>query len=201
MSLSKQSRSLAKPVIVVVLVALGFLFLLGVVVQRPNGDVSGLRSAIADRLALMPDVARHKWNTGIAIADPAREQRLIEVSVVKGRQFGIPDQVTRTAIEAQINAAKQMQEELMDAWSDAGQGKFTSVPKFLEETQPKIDAVTGRLIRELANAKLVLNTCNAATALRDPPADGRLSASVWAGAVEGVIQSVNGPSSDSCLRR
>lgn len=198
MSLYPKNRSRAKPVLVVVLVALGVMFLLGFVFQRYDSDVSGLRSAIAERLALMPDVARHKWNTGTAIADPAREQRLIEASVVKGRQFGIPDQVTRAAIEAQINASKQMQEELMRAWSEVEQGKFASVPKFVEETRPKIDAATDRLIRELGKAIHVLPTCTAATALREPPADGLVSGAVWSTAVEGLLQSESGPSIEAC---
>jgi chorismate mutase-like protein len=200
MSLLPSQFPLASPAAVVPLAAFALL-LLGSLLQKPSDDVSGLHLAAADRLALIPDVARHKWNTAAAIADPEREQRLIEAAIVKGRQVGLPDHVTRVAIEAQIIASKQMQEELIQSWRGQGQGRFTSIPKFIEETRPKIEETTDRLIRELSVALRVLNTCPAATALRQPPPRGLVSNSVWTTAVEGLIQSAGGPTADACPPR
>jgi chorismate mutase len=184
--------------IVIPLIILALLLLSGCLHQKPAGDVSGLRSAVAERLALIPDVARHKWNTGAAITDPAREQRLIESAIIKGRQIGIPDQVTRAAIEAQIVASKQLQEELIRSWRAAGEGPFVSVPDFAEETRPKIEVATDQLIQELGAALNILNTCDAGTTLRASPKDELISEKVWATAAEGLIQSVGGPTKDDC---
>jgi chorismate mutase len=193
--------SMKSAMIAVPPVAIALLLLSGCLHQKPAGDVSGLRSAVADRLALIPDVARHKWNTGAAITDPEREQRLIQTAIVKGRQIGIPDQVTRAAIEAQIAASKQMQEELIQSWSETGEGPFVSVPDFTEETRPKIEEATDQLIRELGAALNILNTCDSGTTLRAPPKDEIISEEVWATAAEGLIQSVGGPTKDDCSQR
>ena len=198
MSLPKTKLAVVLLALIVPIVALAFPLVH--LSHKPDDDVASLRTAMADRLALIPDVARHKWNTGTAIADPAREQVLIEAAVVKGRQFGIPDKVTRAALEAQIIASKQMQQELIDAWQAAGEGTFASVPDFLGETRPKIEEATNRLIREFGAAQHMLDTCAAATALRQPPSSRLTSAEVWATAAEGMIQSVGGPTRDSCLR-
>ena len=201
MSLLLSNLSLPSPAAGVPLAAFALLLLLGFFFKKPGDDVSGLRSAVADRLALIPDVARHKWNTAAAIADPAREQRLIEAAIFKGRQIGLPDHVTRAAIEAQIIASKKLQEQLVLSWRDRGQGSFDSVPNFIEETRPKIEEATDRLIRELAIASRVLKTCPGAVALRQPPSVGLASDLVWATAVEGLIQSAGGPPPDACPPR
>ena len=191
----------SQAMIAVPLVAIALQLLSGCLHQKPASDASGLGSAVADRLALIPDVARHKWNTGAAITDPEREQRLIQTAIVKGRQIGIPDQVTRAAIEAQIAASKQMQEELIQSWSKTGEGPFVSVPDFAEETRPRIEEATDQLIRELGAALSILNTCDAGMTLRAPPKDELISEEVWATAAEGLIQSVGGPTKDDCSQR
>lgn len=202
MALSKSYRSFAKPAFALLLAAAAVLLLQqGLLLPKLHGDVSSLRLAITARLVLIPDVARHKWNTGTAIADPVRERRLIEVSLVKGRQAGVPDQITQGAIQAQITASKQMQEELIRSWRLAEQGTFEAVPDFLKETRPKIEEATDRLIQELGHVQAVLSTCSAAMALRDPPPGEGLSEAVWATAVEGLIQAAGGPSPDACLPR
>ena len=190
-----------REMIVISLIAFALLLLPGCLQLKPAGDVSGLRSAVADRLALMPDVARHKWNTRAAITDPAREQLLIETAMIKGRQIGIPDEVTRAAIEAQITASKQMQAELIGSWRETEEGMFVSVPDFAEETRPKIEAATDRFIQELGAALRVLNSCDAGTTLRAPPNGDLISEDVWATAVEGLIRSAGGPAQDDCLQR
>lgn len=196
------SRSLRTRVLLAFpLITFALLLLSGCLQLKPPGDVSGLRSAVAERLALMPDVARHKWNTGAAITDPAREQRLIETAILKGRQIDIPDEVSRAAIEAQINASKQMQEELLRSWREAGEGTFVSVPDFAEETRPKIEAATDQLIQELGAALNILNSCGAGRTLRAPPNGDLISEDVWATAVEGLIRSAGGPAQDDCSQR
>ena len=195
---SEAYSSFAKPAFALLLAAFVLLLPQGPILGQPHADVSGLRLAIAARLGLIPDVARHKWNTGTAIADPVREKRLIEASLVKGREAGIPDQVTRAAIEAQIAASQQMQEELIASWREAGQGTFEAVPDFLKDTRPRIEEATDRLIKELGEAQDLLNTCAAATALRQPPVGEGLSGAVWTTAVEGLIQSAGGPAPEAC---
>lgn len=191
-------RYRASPVAVATFAIGTFLLPLPALSQNPADGVSGLRAAVTGRLALIPDVARHKWNTAAVIADPTREQRVIEAAVVYGRSLGLSDRITQVAIEAQIAAAKDMQHELIQSWRERGAVQFSPVPDFIRETRPKIEKATDHLIGELGAALDLLTTCPGATALRQPPTGGPASASVWSRAVEGLIQSAGGPPEHAC---
>ena len=136
-------------------------------------------------------------STATPIAAPTREQHLIDAAIVKGRYVGYPDQIICVAIEAQITASKQMQEELIRSWREANEGTFSSVPDFIDETRPKIEEATDRIIQELGVTQSILQTCAAATALRRQPSGIPASNAVWETAVEGLIKSIEGPSQDA----
>jgi hypothetical protein len=56
--------------------------------------VSRLTNLIEERLTVMTDVARAKWNTGSAIEDPQREQQLLAEVVAQAQKDGIPTGLT-----------------------------------------------------------------------------------------------------------
>lgn len=111
-----------------------------------------LLQLMADRLALMPDVARHKWNTKAAIEDLVREQQIVEGLKQEAEALGVPAAWAERFFRAQIEAAKVIQRELIARWERAGQGAFADAPDLARVTRPLLDALTPRLLRELALA-------------------------------------------------
>src|SRR5262245_22100050 len=101
---------------------------------RPPGEPDRERHGLADldrvlrlmgqRLALMHDVARWKWNAGQPITDPQRERELLQSVVERGRGKGLdPDQV-RSFFAAQMEAARLVQQADFDRWKANKQGPF-----------------------------------------------------------------------------
>jgi len=109
-----------------------------------------LRRLIDERLALMPDVARHKWNTGGPIDDLPREQRLIDALKGQAQALGVPGPWAERFFRAQIDGAKQVQRAHFARWQMAGAGKFSDVPDLVTVIRPRLDALTPQLLRELA---------------------------------------------------
>jgi chorismate mutase len=105
---------------------------------------------MAERLALIPDVARHKWNTRAAIQDLVREQQIVEGLKREAEAVGVPATWAEHFFSAQIEAAKVIQRELFARWERAGQGAFADAPDLATVTRPRLDALTPRLLRELA---------------------------------------------------
>lgn len=121
---------------------------------------------MADRLALMPDVARHKWNTRTAIEDLVREQQIIDGLKREAEALGVPATWAERFFRAQIEAAKVIQRELFARWERGVQGVFADAPDLATVTRPRLDALTPRLLRELAMAW---------PALSDPDQQGRVT--------------------------
>ncbi|MES3025611.1 MAG: gamma subclass chorismate mutase AroQ [Pseudomonadota bacterium] len=111
-----------------------------------------LRRLIDERMALMPDVARHKWNTRGPIDDLPREQRLIEALKAQAQLLGIPGAWAERFFRAQIVGAKQIQRAHFARWEQAGAGTFDEVPDLVTVIRPRLDALTPQLLRELAVA-------------------------------------------------
>lgn len=109
-----------------------------------------LRRLIDERMALMPDVARHKWNTRGAIDDFPREQKLIESLRAQAESHGIPGQWAERFFRAQIEGAKQIQRAQFARWEQSGADKFANVPDLVTVIRPRLDALTPQLLRELA---------------------------------------------------
>ena len=128
-----------------------------------------LRRLMDERLALMPDVARHKWNTGGAIDDLPREQKIIAALSAQAQLLGIPGTWAERFFRAQIEGAKQVQRVHFARWQQAGAGKFSDVPDLVTVIRPRLDALTPQLLRELALAW---------PALADPAQQPRIAAAL-----------------------
>lgn len=111
-----------------------------------------LRRLIDERLALMPDVARHKWNTRGAIDDFPREQKVIEALSAQAQSLGIPAPWAERFFRAQITGAKQIQRANFARWERSGAGTFAGVPDLVTVIRPRLDALTPRLLGELGAA-------------------------------------------------
>lgn len=109
-----------------------------------------LAKRIDERLALMPDVARYKWNRGQAIEDPPREQALLDSIKLQAPRYGLDPARAVAFFAAQIEASKVLQRELFFAWRANGQGEFASTRDLANDIRPKLDALNPQLLAALA---------------------------------------------------
>ncbi|HMA11144.1 MAG TPA: gamma subclass chorismate mutase AroQ [Steroidobacteraceae bacterium] len=110
-----------------------------------------LAALIDERLALVTEVARYKWNTGAAVEDPPREQALLESLREKAVALGVPRQRVDAFFLAQIEAAKQLQHELFARWKRERREKFPGIAELATSIRPDIDRVTNQMLQTLAS--------------------------------------------------
>lgn len=132
-------------------------------------DLEPLRRVMNERLSLMVDVARHKWNTGTPIEDLQREKQIIDGLKLEAQSLGIPAPWAEHFFRAQIEAAKLIQREQFAEWERGKAGRFDHVPDLATEIRPRLDALTPLLLRELAAAW---------PALADPAQRNRIAAAM-----------------------
>ena len=115
-----------------------------------------LLALIDERLSLMPDVARYKWNHGLAIEDPPREQALLRSVAEQAQQQGLNPTAVSRFFAAQIEASKVVQRELFARWQAAGQGPFAEVVDLGTQIRPRLDQLNPSLLAAWAAAPLPL---------------------------------------------
>jgi chorismate mutase len=118
-----------------------------------NADIDRLLGLMQQRLGLMHDVARWKWNAKQPVADPERERQLLDRLAEQGKKHGLDPAFTRAFFRAQIEAAKLLQQADFDDWQARGQGPFVSVPDLGKELRPRIDALGDELLGVLARVQ------------------------------------------------
>ena len=111
-------------------------------------DPPRLLALIGERLAIMPDVARWKWNAGKPIEDLEREKALLDAIAARAVEKGIDKRVARRFFQAQIEAAKLVQRAAFKKWEGEKRGKFKKANS-LAELRKRIDGVTAEMIAEL----------------------------------------------------
>jgi chorismate mutase len=104
------------------------------------------------RLALMHDVARWKWNTGQPITDPQRERELLESVVERGRDKGLDPDLVRSFFAAQMEAARLVQQTDFADWKAHRQGVFAGTTS-LAVLRRRIDQLNRELIDALAEVR------------------------------------------------
>ena len=124
--------------------------------------VDDLVDLMRQRLLLMHDVARWKWNEAKPITDPDREQQLLAELEQRGLAYGLDRQRTRAFMMAQIEAGKLIQERDFAGWKEQEQGKFAHVPDLNTELRPLIDELSDRMLAQLAQVTQIYNREQAA---------------------------------------
>ncbi|MBI3524772.1 MAG: gamma subclass chorismate mutase AroQ [Betaproteobacteria bacterium] len=115
-------------------------------------NLEPLRRLMDERLALMSDVARYKWNTQSPIEDLPREQKIIDGLKAEALALGVPAAWAEKFFRAQIEAAKIIQREHFARWQQAHAGPFADAPDLATVIRPRLDALTPQLLRALAAA-------------------------------------------------
>jgi chorismate mutase-like protein len=115
--------------------------------ERP----SRLQTVIARRLALMPAVARWKWEHGVPIEDRAREAEVIAAFVRKAEARGIKEERAKALIVEQIEAAKDIQRVCIVRWQETPPPVDSPVLDLNTHLRPRIDRLTDELLDALSD--------------------------------------------------
>lgn len=99
-----------------------------------------------ERLKLIPDVAKYKWNTHGKIEDLRREQEIITALGQQAARLRLPVPWTEQFFRAQIESSKNIQHELFQRWQNEKITSFADVPDLAKVTRPKLDALTPQLL-------------------------------------------------------
>jgi len=127
----------------------------------PADPVMALVALIRQRLDLMEEVARSKWNLGIPVEDSSREQSLIDSVDALARGRGVDPALAATFFRAQIEAAKLVQSARISLWAAMHAGTFAAAADLRTEIRPKLDRLTADLLSALAAAAPTLKRADA----------------------------------------
>ena len=120
---------------------------------EPSNDakqtVGQLLRLVDERLAIAPDVAKAKWNSGDPIDAPAREAQILERVVAEATQAGIDEAFAQTFFKHQFEASKVVQHRLHEQWRQAEQPPFEAPPDLAEDIRPRLDQLTPQLMISL----------------------------------------------------
>lgn len=141
------------------------LCLSGGAVRAEDDALARLLGLIGQRLDVMPDVAKHKFNTGAAVDDLPREAQVLAQVTAQAAAAGVAPDLAERFFQAQIDAAKTIQRARIAAWKAQGRGPFADAPDLAKDIRPKLDGLTPLLIAALRDA---------APALAQPDAGARL---------------------------
>jgi chorismate mutase-like protein len=119
---------------------------------RALADLDRLLRLMEQRLALMHDVARWKWNAGKPITDPKRERELLQSVVERGWGKGLDPDLVRSFFAAQMEAARLVQQADFDRWKAKEQKPFADTTS-LAVLRRRIDDLNRELIDALAEVR------------------------------------------------
>jgi serine protease Do len=135
--------------------------------SRLAPDVDALLSAIARRLAVMPDVARAKWNARRPILDAPREAEVLDRLAAKAQKLGLDPADARRLFAAQMAAARMLQEQLFAEWKSAAIDRFDDALDLKEALRPRVDRASDDLLAAYAKLRPHLDTAGCRALVRD----------------------------------
>jgi len=104
---------------------------------------------VGQRLELMPAVAAVKWRSGVPIADPAREREVVSRTVKRALRLGLAGEPVAGFVELQMRFGREAQQRLHEGWRERGFDVVATPPDLARELRPRIDALTGELLRAI----------------------------------------------------
>ena len=123
------------------------------VAPRPDlATLDRLLGLMQQRLTLMREVARWKWNAGQPVMDAERERELLHSVVERGRGKGLDADLVRSFFAAQMEAARLVQQADLDRWKATKQEPFADT-KSLVVLRQRIDQLNSELIDALTELR------------------------------------------------
>ena len=120
------------------------------VAPRPDlATLDRLLGLMQQRLTLMHEVARWKWNAGQPVRDAEREREVLHSVVEGGRGKGLEPDLVRSFFAAQMEAARLVQQADFDRWKANKQEPFTETVS-LTVLRQRIDDLNRELTDALA---------------------------------------------------
>jgi chorismate mutase len=123
---------------------------------RQDAALDALLNLMRERLLLMHEVAKWKWNAAKPINDAGRERELLAALERKGAAYGLRPKQVRAFLAAQIKAAKLIQEADFNAWKESGQGKFSDARDLTTDLRPELDKLSDQMLGQLAKVAPLL---------------------------------------------
>jgi chorismate mutase-like protein len=120
--------------------------------RRDLADPDRLLRLMQQRLTLMHEVARWKWNAGQPVTDAQRERELLHSVVERGRGKGLDPELVRSFFSTQLEAARLVQQADFDRWQANKQEPFADTTS-LAVLRQRIDHLNRELIDALAELR------------------------------------------------
>jgi len=115
-----------------------------------DAEISTLFHLIDARLAQMQAVAAHKWKRDIAIEDLHREKKVLADTAEEAQKFGLDRESSLLFFKTQIRAAKSIQQQWFQAWSDDSEPFPDSVPDLISEVRPQLSRLGNQILAQIA---------------------------------------------------
>ena len=146
-----------------------------------------LREVMTERLVIMEQVARYKWNAGLPVEDPDREAAILKKTLAMAVGGGLNPEFATRVVRAQIEAAKIVQDVLFDHWRLAAVGKLAEAPSLTATLRPEVSRLSNELIAALIAAEDDLDGCLARRILSPVPGVLARFPRAWAVAAVGTL--------------
>jgi chorismate mutase len=115
-----------------------------------KGGLTALVNLAAERILLADKVAAAKFGTPpMPIADPVREQQVLDQAAALAVEAGIDPVNTVEFFRAQIEMSKFVQQGLHAEWTRKPETAPTERPDLATEVRPQLDRITVAFIDEL----------------------------------------------------
>lgn len=111
--------------------------------------LSRLLDSIDQRLDIAEAVALHKWDGGLPVEAPEREQQVIASAKEKAREHGLDAQRTSNFFSDQIEASKLLQYGALSAWHAEGRAPDDERLDLHSRLRPQLDQLQQQLIERL----------------------------------------------------
>ncbi|WP_394782215.1 gamma subclass chorismate mutase AroQ [Undibacterium sp.] len=128
--------------------------------NKDKAAVDHLLVLMDQRLAVAPEVAKSKWNSGAAIDDPAREKQILDDIGQRAAQQGVDRALALAFFQSQFDAGKIVQNDLHAHWRQQQLAPFSQVPDLAHDIRPVLDKLTPELITSLKSVQSHLCDAN-----------------------------------------
>jgi len=133
------------------LLVLAGAILCGCATPRLPEESEPIVALMAARLSLARDVAWAKWNDGLPVRDPARENEVIQRLVRQGVAADLEEELVWRFARSQIDASCLEQEAWMKRWRQ-GEPLPAGDPPDLQILRSRLDRMSSLLLAEYAAA-------------------------------------------------